>query len=408
MTMEVLRAERGGSSCSASVLDMLDLAPSALVLIDNTHTIVQANRAARILTGYASDSDSGALPGKNYALIEPSMATRTLDPNGERSSFESVWVAADGEHIPVLVSVGSVDGGTAIAAQDLREQKRKELERRNTQNLQSVGQLASGVAHEINAPLQFINDNVHFLKDCFADLCRLVPRYQELCRKAANKALTPEQLAALENAEEDADLEYIQNKTPRAFEATVDGLVQVMKIVSAMRQFSRPDRGETAYADLNRAIRASLAVAKNEYKYVADVRVELGQIPPVLCTVSEISQVILGLIVNAAQAVGEARRGTDERGSIRIKSARQAEGVCISVSDDGGGIAEEVQHLVFEPFFSTKKTKHPAQDLAFSRTIVVEKHGGTLNFETQLGVGTTFSMWLPTHGPAEASDQGRS
>lgn len=402
MTTEAPPADRGSSARSAPLSSALDLAPNALVLIDDAQTIVRANRAARILTGY----DSDALVGRNYALIEPSMASHTIDTESDRSNFESVWVGAGGEHIPVLVSVGLADGGLAIAAQDLREQKRQEIERRHAQNLQSVGQLASGVAHEINAPLQFINDNVHFLKDCFADLCRLVPRYQALCRKAATRALTPEQIDALRSAEEDADLEYIQNKTPRAFEATVDGLVQVIKIVSAMRQFSRPDRGETAYADLNRAIKASLAVAKNEYKYVADVSLELGEMPPVLCTASEISQVILGLIVNAAEAIGHAKRGGDERGCIRIKSARQDGGICISVSDDGDGIAEELQHRIFEPFFSTKKGKHPGQGLAFSRTIIVEKHGGTLTFETHAGVGTTFSVWLPIHGPAEDAKNG--
>jgi PAS domain S-box-containing protein len=277
------------------------------------------------------------------------------------------------------------------------EQERMELELRLAQKLEAVGQLAAGIAHEINTPIQFIGDSVGFLHGAFGDLMALVGVYDELKRSAEHGAADPELLQRVTDAEVDADMEYLTERVPAAFERTVDGVKRVATIVRAMREFGHPPTADLSPVDLNAVIENTLIVATSEYKYVADVACELGELPAVVCNRGDINQVVLNLIVNAAHAIGDVIGESGERGTITIRTAVEKETVRISIADTGGGIPPEIGARIYDPFFTTKAVgRGTGQGLAITRTIV-ERHDGTISFDTIAGEGTTFHIVLPMH-----------
>jgi signal transduction histidine kinase len=175
-----------------------------------------------------------------------------------------------------------------------------------------------------------------------------------------------------------------------------DGVQRVATIVRAMRDFAHAPTAAKAPVDVNAALRSALVVASNEYKYIADVQTELGELPPVMCDGGDINQVFLNLVVNAAHAIVDANRGRARRGTIRVRTVAEGDHVRVSVSDTGTGIAPEVADRIYDPFFTTKDVgRGTGQGLAIARQIVVERHGGSIDFETQAGRGTTFHVRLP-------------
>jgi signal transduction histidine kinase len=288
---------------------------------------------------------------------------------------------------------------------DVTDQRRLENELAQAQKLESVGRLAAGVAHEINTPVQFVSDSVHFVREAMDDLSEIVDRYRELRIATEKGADIAAAAKAAEEAEDDADLDYILENAPVALDRARDGLGRVAAIVRSMKEFAHPDRKEMAQADLNKAIQSTLVIASNEYKYVAEIVTDLTDVPLVNCYAGEINQVVLNLIVNAAHAIGDVVKGTDRKGTIRVATRVVGDDMVeISIADTGKGIPVEVRSRIFEPFFTTKEVgKGTGQGLAIARAVVVDKHGGTLHFETEVGRGTTFYIRLPVNGPSSAS-----
>lgn len=278
----------------------------------------------------------------------------------------------------------------------MRERQRVEVELRHAQKLEAVGQMAAGIAHEINTPIQFIGDSLKFLDEAFSDLQK-VAEVSEKCLESLEK--TPEAKAnheALSEALEDADLEYLGNRVPKAIVRAKGGVERVATIVGAMKEFSHPDQREMTIAEINNAIESTLIVAANEYKYSATLKKELQELPQVHCHIGDINQVLLNLIVNAAHAIVDQHGQSVEDGLITIRSWQEGTDVIISVSDNGAGIPELVKDRIFDPFFTTKEVgKGTGQGLSISHKIVVENHGGQLYFETEEDVGTTFFVRLP-------------
>jgi len=287
---------------------------------------------------------------------------------------------------------------------DVTDQRRLENELAQAQKLESVGRLAAGVAHEINTPVQFVSDSVSFVREAMDDLSQIVDRYRELRTATEQGADIAAAAKAAEEAEDDADLDYILENAPVALDRARDGLGRVAAIVRSMKEFAHPDRKEMAQVDLNQAISSTLVIASNEYKYVAEVETGFADLPPVNCYGGEINQVILNLIVNAAHAIGDVVKGTQAKGRIRVTTRVLDDQVEIAIGDTGKGIPVEVRSRIFDPFFTTKEVgKGTGQGLAIARSVVVDKHGGTLHFETELGQGTTFYIRLPINGPASSS-----
>jgi two-component system, NtrC family, sensor kinase len=267
---------------------------------------------------------------------------------------------------------------------------------RIAQKLEAVGQLAAGIAHEINTPMQYVGDSVHFLRDGFGSLIETIGVYQDGCRRLAELPGNEDFAGRVAEAEEAAAIDYLQDRIPRAFERTLEGIDRVSSIVRAMKEFAHPDRREKSPADINRGILNSLTVARNEYKYVAEAETELDELPPVFCHIGEINQVFLNLIVNAAHAIADVVQGTDRKGLIRVRTRNEGDWVAIRIEDTGCGIPKEVQGRVFDPFFTTKEVgKGSGQGLAIARSIVVDKHGGRLTLESEVGKGTSFIIRLP-------------
>lgn len=271
-----------------------------------------------------------------------------------------------------------------------------ETQLRQAQKLEAVGSLAAGIAHEINTPIQFVGDNTHFLSDSFSELLRLLDIASELA-KCPEPAEFPAPLREFITEVKNSDLDYLRVEIPKSIEQSLQGIERVANIVRAMKDFSHPDKKEKTAVDINRALQTTLTVARNELKYVADVVEELTpNLPALLCYPSELNQVFLNLLVNAAHAIADVVSGTKNRGKITVRSAVDGNDIVVSISDTGIGIEPGVQDRVFEPFFTTKDVgKGTGQGLAIARSVVVEKHGGSIYFESERNVGTTFFVRLP-------------
>lgn len=270
------------------------------------------------------------------------------------------------------------------------EQARMELELRLAQKLESIGHLAAGIAHEINTPVQYIGDSVRFARNAFDDLMTLNSEY-----RAIAEALPEPLRERLAEVELDADLDYITERAPAAFERAFDGIERVSRIVRAMKEFAHPPTTNKAPADLNAALESTLVVASNEIKFAAGVETEFGELPPVECHLSDLNQAFLNLIVNAAHAIQE---GVSEggRGMIFVRTRRDGDDAVVEIRDTGCGIPEDICQRVFDPFFTTKEVgRGTGQGLALARTIMVDGHGGTLTFESEVGIGTTFTVRIP-------------
>ncbi len=396
-TRELFLANENLSSALDYQRKIYRILPESLLVIGFNGVIKDANESAAKLLGYPKEQ----LVGTSLAELWDT-ATQTLTAASEHavSGEEHAWRANNGIVIPVLVSVSRLtkagEGETEFVciATDLRERKRLESETQHAQKLQSVGQLAAGVAHEINTPMQFIGDNIHFLRDSFGSLIELIEVYDQAFEALPEGSLGEPIVEQLDDAQEEADVEYLRERGPRAFERTLGGVTRVSEIVAAMKSFSHPGN-DKAPTDLNAAIETTLTVATAEYKYVAEVDIELGELPSVLCHGGDINQVLLNLIVNAAHAI-EDQQQDGQKGTIRIRSALEGDSVVISVADSGCGIPEHVRDRIFDPFFTTKEVgRGTGQGLSLARSIVTDKHGGSLSFETEIGAGTTFFIRLP-------------
>ena len=276
-----------------------------------------------------------------------------------------------------------------------QESKRLEVELRQAQKLEAVGRLAAGIAHEINTPIQFIGDNTAFLADAFEGLMELLARQHHAL---ASLAPPPEVLEGLARVERELEVAYLLEQVPQTIARTREGVQRVGTIVRAMKEFAHPDQKDMVAVDLNRALQATLEVARSEYKLVAVVETDFQELPAVMCHSGDVNQVFLNVIVNAAHAIADRVKGSGAKGTIRVATAAAGEAVLVSVSDTGAGIPEAVRHQIFEPFFTTKEVgRGTGQGLAIARS-VVEKHHGAIDFDTEVGKGTTFRIRLPVDG----------
>ena len=262
------------------------------------------------------------------------------------------------------------------------------------QKLESVGQLAAGIAHEINTPLQFIGANMEFMEEASQAMSAITQSLLKMIYTA------PEGIAEeLRSALEKADWEYLMEEFPSAIRQSKEGISRVTSIVKAMKEFSHPSSREKESIAVNTIIETTLLVARNEWKYVADVTTDLAvDLPLVPCYIDELGQVILNLLINAAHAIGEklGRNHDGEKGEIHISTRAVDSFVEIRIRDTGSGIPVGIRERIFDPFFTTKEVgRGTGQGLTISHDVISKKHGGTLTFETEEGKGSTFIIRLP-------------
>jgi len=281
---------------------------------------------------------------------------------------------------------------------EIAVRERVEIELRAAQKLEALGRIASGVAHEINTPIQFVGDSVRFVQAGVADMLSLCKLNGDV-RGADDDVARTRAIVAADLAEQEADLPYLLENLPQALARASDGIDRVALIVRSMKQFAHPDSSGRTETDLNQAIAATLAIARHEYKLVADIETELGELPRVTCNPGEINQVLLNIVVNAAHAIASVVGTSQRRGKIRIQSRRIGDHVDIAIGDTGTGIPAAIRHQIFDPYFTTKEVgRGTGQGLAIAR-VLIENHHGKLTFETELGRGTTFHIRLPIEQP---------
>jgi signal transduction histidine kinase len=327
---------------------------------------------------------------------------------------ELCMVAFDGKSVWLRCFIRTTRDGSPASSPILRgilldvtAQRQLESELRAAQKLESVGRLAAGIAHEINTPVQFVSDSVHFVSDAFTELAELVASYRALAAAVEQPEREPGQTLRLAQqaraTEERVDLDYSLEHIPKALERSLEGLGRIGAIVRSMKEYAHPDRKEKAAIDLNKNIESTLIIARGEFKHVADLQTDYGALPPICCYAGEVNQMILNVVVNAAHAIADAVKGTEARGRITVRTRSEGPDVLVSIEDTGNGIPAHARDKIFEPFFTTKEVgRGTGQGLAIAHS-VVEKHGGRISFETEMNVGTTFLIRLPIAEGAKPS-----
>ncbi|MGA7057762.1 MAG: ATP-binding protein [Terriglobales bacterium] len=389
---------------------LLNSIPSLLIELDARGNIRQWNKAATSILEWEEATVAGkTLDCCGVKWLTPDVSSRIAAhaqvPSGR--GLDNVKLEKNGttRFLGLNAIPLNTDGaaGILVVGADITDRLTLEHQLLQAQKLESVGQLAAGIAHEINTPTQYIGDNVRFLKEAFHDLEGVRASYERLLAAAQNNAVSGETVQEVMDRLQHADANYLFEEIPKAIDQSLEGVTRVAKIVGAMKEFSHPGTKDKTQLDLNHAIECTLTVARNEWKYVAELETEFDpSLPRIACQPGEFNQVILNLIVNAAHAIADVvGKDGSKKGTIKVQTRNCKDWAEIRIHDTGTGIPDSVRARVFDPFFTTKEIgKGTGQGLAIARSVVVDKHGGTIHFETAEGRGTTFVIRLPKEGKA--------
>ena len=338
----------------------------------------------------------------NWKEVLDAISMKSRDAAGGRLDDLSFW-RPDGKRGFLELTINSVDtsdgtSGILLLGSDITSRKILESQLVQAQKLESIGQLAAGIAHEINTPAQYVGDNMRFLMEAFEDLDKFQVSLDRLLDPAQSAKPDENSLQQIQDAASEADLQYLRQEIPKAIGQSLEGIERINRIVRAMKEFSHPGTETKTNVDLNKAIDSTITVARNEWKYVADVVTDLdASLPLVPCLPGEFNQVVLNMIINAAHAIAAKQAGnTQEKGTITVSTRVCGQSAEISISDTGTGIRKEISSKIFDPFFTTKEVgKGTGQGLAIARSVIVDKHNGTIDFESEVDKGTTFCIKLP-------------
>jgi len=394
---------------------MLDWVNGAVITVDRNGNVLTANETALHALNLPADefigqhchetmhhttADGGEYPWEFcpvFAAIEDG-SSHHVDGDvfwkKDKSSFSADYIVS-----PIRDENNEISGATLIF-RNLTEQKIQEAKRIHGMKLESIGELSAGIAHEINTPIQFIGSNVSFLKEAFDDLLELTDRYSKLRDAVKDRKEFGNLLDQIAEQEEIVDIEYLQEEAPKAFQQTIDGVDRVTSLVLGLKGFAHvQDTENKSSVNINEIIRNTLIVCTNAYKYVAELETDLTEVPTIKVFHGDIGQVILNLVVNAAHAIEDKKGASNVMGRITVKSFQEGDQVVISVSDTGCGIPPGIRDRIFDPFYTTKAVgRGSGQGLTISRTIIHDKHGGELSFESTVGQGSTFFIRLPIPG----------
>lgn len=307
-------------------------------------------------------------------------------------------------NISTIFSSDKSVNGHVIVFQDVTRKQKMETQSALSQKMESIGQMASGIAHEINTPIQYVGDNLRYLNRSFTKMMTAIEIYQQWLKKHVDSTITQADLDSVTESTDPRKLIMYTNETPVAINESLAGVERVRKIVWAMREFSHPLLKEKRFSDINHAIETTATISRNEWKYVADLELDLDpDLPLVNCQIDEINQAILNMIINSGQAIKEVVEQNPElKGKIFIKTQKHQSMVQILISDTGVGIPETIQDRVFDPFFTTKGIGNgTGQGLYLTHNIIVKKHSGHITLESQPGRGTTFIIELPIDAEGE-------
>lgn len=436
--MESLRAANAALKEQLALRDhALDATSSLFVITRQTGPepiIVYCNKAIADQHGFAREE----LLGKSVALLthlrqsnpenRPSIIAALRA--GDTYNYEDEVTRRDGSRFwvgislrPIFDATGQLSHAVGIGAditakreearkkqelqdqlvREMQERERMVLELQLSQKLESVGRLAAGIAHEINTPIQYVFDSVHFLRSAYEDLNQLLDGWHRVLDTLPEQPEYAELRAEIARLMELHDIDFARAEVPKAFERTFHGIERVTTIVKAMKEFAHPDSDEQSPADLNHALQTTLLVASNEYKYHARVLTEFSELPAVTCNIGGLNQVFLNLLVNAAHAIQDAGKDLTT-GEIKISTSLEGDAAVIRISDNGCGVPPEHLSKLYDPFFTTKDVgRGTGQGLAITHSILVDKHGGDISVSSRVGVGTEFVLRLPVFGRSARS-----
>ncbi|MFH1196863.1 MAG: ATP-binding protein [bacterium] len=387
----------------------LEVAQNAIVVTNYRGDIVWVNHAFENLTGYQLEE----CKYKNMRIFNSGIQDESFYTNfWNNISKGNVWkgeivnkkkdesVYTEEMTITPVKNAENIITHFIAVKEDITERKKMQTQITHLQKMESIGTLAAGIAHEINSPTQFIYDNLYFLKDAFENLSQILEFNKSIIQRTTQLSFD-EIPGKLKELFELNDLEYLNSEIPKAITQSQEGINRITEIVGAMKEFAHSGPQAQTYTDIQSNIQNTIIVARNEWKYSSEVVTEFDQmLPPILCYPGEINQVILNLIINASHTNAEKNKETGAiKGEIKISTKKEGEDAVIFIKDTGMGIPKNIRSRIFDPFFTTKEVgKGTGQGLAISHSIIVDKHGGTINFESECNVGTTFKITLPING----------
>lgn len=387
---------------------VLDSLSAFLIGVDSDGFVVEWNQVSCEVFGLGADEAVGRIfteldiPWDKGAVNDAISEARAGSRRVLRDLFTVAKKDEDETSEPLLVSftVNPTQErgrrGFAIIGADVTERQMLQVQLHASRKLESVGTLAAGIAHEINTPMQFVGDNVRFVAESIGTVTELMSLVPQVLADPGRDSLDGKLLAKVEKSLDGVDVDFISEEIPQALAETLEGIERVTSIVRAMKDFSHPGGDGVQLSDLNHAIETTLQVARNEYKYHADVVTDLGELPRVECWLDDLNQVFLNLIVNGAHAIHDRLGDSGERGTLTVRSRMDGDIVELRFGDTGCGVPEDARGKIYDQFFTTKEIgRGTGLGLAIARSVVVDKHGGTLDFETEMGVGTTFVIRLP-------------
>jgi signal transduction histidine kinase/CheY-like chemotaxis protein len=383
---------------------LIDEMSSAAIGIDKYDLVTHWNHQAELYFGISkSDAiqkrlfelniicDWPIIIAKLYDSLNKSVNTEKFDVSYQRDSEEGHRILSVA--ITPFVEPNGAFSGYLLLMDDITEKRHLENRHQQSMYLESIGQLSAGIAHEINTPMQYISDNLSFLKESFEDTAEAL---KEIKLSLMNNTLDIEKLNSIFKK---SDFEYLSKELPLAFTQTTEGVNRVCTIVKAMKEFSHPNSEDKIATNINNCIESTITISKHTWKYHAEMEVDLDpNIKDVMCHPGPFNEVILNIIVNAADAIKEKVENDDSinMGKIKIQTQGKEDFAEIRISDTGGGIPKSIQEKIFDPFFTTKAVgKGTGQGLALSYSIIKVRHNGELLFETVPGESTTFILQLP-------------
>jgi PAS domain S-box-containing protein len=393
---------------------LLGAISSILISLDGTDCIIRWNSAAEKTFGALAVDVVGKPFGEaGIAWDEPTLFRGLRLCRDQQETIhlqELVFTQSNGDKGYVSFSITPFTEyeqesvGLLLLGLDVTEGRLLQAQLVQAQKLEAIGQLAAGVAHEINTPMQFVSDNVEFLSHCLTTVTSVIDAYEHELSKEDTSGEA--QRKAMQEVYQNSGFERLRTMVGQAITDCRDGCDRVVTIVRAMRQLSHPGSRSFEQADLNELIRTACTVSRNRWKYFAELELDLDRSLPLIdCKIAEITQVFLNLVVNAADAIAE-RLSPDSglKGQIRIQSALCGERVTVEVSDTGCGIPEKNLRRIFDPFFTTKPIgQGTGQGLAIAYDLIVNKHQGTISVESVVNQGTRFLISFPVQQPRSDS-----
>ena len=395
----------------------LEQAAEAIIVTDTEGVILYVNPSFESLTLYSRDD----AVGKHNDLIHSEKQDASVLAEMRATVRKGkVWkgrianTRKDGTLYQAETTISPVRDATGeiinfvIVSYDVTKEATLEAQLIQAQKMEAIGELASGIAHEINTPTQYIGDNIRFFQESFNDILRMIEKCEALVGQIRTDAPARTTADEINDLIQQIDLDYLKEEIPIAIGQSIEGNSRVAEIVRAMKEFAHPGIEEKTAIDVNHAIKNTLAVARNEWKYVAEVQLDLDDhLPEVPCLPGSFNQVILNIVVNASHPIGDVvGDGAHGKGTIKIYTRATDGGAELKIADPGSGIPEAIRNKIFDPFFTTKGDgKGTGQGLALVHSVIVEKHMGSISVDSVMGEGTTFTIRLPLADAGIALDE---